>query len=115
MDAVIRSPLIISILVLLFVLGLDAGAQSSADRDKLRMAQTYERSGDLRSAARLYQELHASSPTLDSYFQGVVRSLSGLQQYASLAPVVEEQMKIAPSVNTAILAGTLYALSLIHI
>ncbi|MBK7032211.1 MAG: tetratricopeptide repeat protein [Ignavibacteria bacterium] len=109
MDAVIRSPLIISILVLLFVLGLDAGAQSSADRDRLRMAQTYERSGDLRSAARLYQELHASSPTLDSYFQGVVRSLSGLQQYASLAPVVEEQMKIAPSVNTAILAGTLYA------
>ncbi|MBL0320989.1 MAG: hypothetical protein IPP80_01165 [Ignavibacteria bacterium] len=109
MGAVIRSPLTISVLILLVVLGLDAGAQSSSDRDKLRMAQTYERSGDLRSAARLYQELHASSPSLDSYFQGVVRSLSGLQQYASLAPVVEEQMKIVPSVNTAILAGTLYA------
>lgn len=98
----------ILVLGLMLVFGREASAQSSTDRDKLRMAQTYERSGDFRNAARLYQELHASSPSLDSYFQGVVRSLSGLQQYAALAPLVVEQMKIAPSVNTAILAGTLY-------
>jgi len=105
----IRNHITMLVCCLLLLMGLDVRAQSSADRDKLRMAQTYERSGDLRNAARLYQELHAESPSLDSYFQGVVRSLSGLQQFAALAPVVEEQMRIAPSVNTAILAGTLYA------
>ncbi|MCX6140045.1 MAG: tetratricopeptide repeat protein [Candidatus Kapabacteria bacterium] len=84
-------------------------AQQSLERDNLRMAQTYERNGDFRNAARLYQELYAQSPKSELYFQGVVRSLSGLQQFASLVPMVDERMRIAPSVTTAILAGTLNA------
>lgn len=88
---------------------LTVSAQQSLERDNLRMAQTYERNGDFRNAARLYQELYAGSPKSDVYFQGVIRSLSELQQFASIVPIVEERMRIVPTVATAILAGTINA------
>lgn len=66
--------------------------------DKFKLAQTYEQNGDFRNAARVYQELYASSPT-DMNFQGVVRSLSGLQQYSSLLPLVDERIKKFPSLE----------------
>ncbi len=66
--------------------------------DKYKLAQSYEQNGDYRNAARIYQELYASSPT-DLNFQGVVRSLSGLQQYSSLVPLMEERLKKYPSLE----------------
>ncbi len=86
-----------------------ASAQSSADRDKMRMAQAYERSGDLRSAARIYQELYAADGRNEGYFQGVVRTLMALQQYSSLLPLVETRIKETPRLETLVLAGALHA------
>ncbi len=98
--------IILHLLVGLVVLDGSVWAQG-VDREKLRMAQTFERTGDMRGAARIYQELHATDPRNDAYFQGVVRSLSALQQYAALLPLVEQQATRAPSLQTFILAGTL--------
>lgn len=84
-------------------------AQRVDERDQLRMAATYERGGDLRGAARIYQELLAGSPSNDAYFQGVVRTLSGLQQYDALLPLVEAYASQKRSSDASILAGSLRA------
>ncbi len=90
--------------------GLALGASVFADEsEKYRIAQAYERTGDLRNAARLYQELYAAESTNDSYFGGVVRALSGLGQFAALLPIVEKHAERTASANDALLAGTLHA------
>ncbi|MFM8770420.1 MAG: tetratricopeptide repeat protein [Candidatus Kapaibacterium sp.] len=81
----------------------------SDDSEKYRIAMAYERTGDFRNAARLYQELYAEDPRNDSYFSGVVRSLSGLGQYAALLPLAEKKASATTSPDDAILVGTLYA------
>ena len=82
---------------------------SDEDTEKYRIAVAYERSGDHRNAARIFQELHASQPSSALYFEGVVRSLSALGQYSALLPLVEKQAKKTDSPATAIVAGTLNA------
>lgn len=84
-------------------------AQKADERDQLRMAAAYERGGDLRGAARIYQELYAGSPSNESYFQGVVRTLSSLQQFDALLPIVESHATARESVEASILAGSLRA------
>jgi len=79
------------------------------ESEKYRIAQAYERTGDLRNAARLYQELYTAESTNDRYFGGVVRSLSGLGQFAALIPIVEKHAQRTASPNDALLAGTLHA------
>lgn len=75
--------------------------------DKFKLAQSYEQNGDYRNAARVYQELYANSPT-DQNFQGVVRSLMGLQQYSSLQPLVDERLKKFPSLELYCLEAQLF-------
>jgi tetratricopeptide (TPR) repeat protein len=69
-----------------------AWAQTGADERKLRMAESYEQSGDMKNAARIYQELYDGNKTNSAYFDGVVRTLQALGQPASLLPLVEEQI-----------------------
>ncbi|MBM4178724.1 MAG: tetratricopeptide repeat protein [Ignavibacteria bacterium] len=87
---------------------LHATAQQ-ADREQLRMAQAYERSGDTRNAARLYQELYAGSPQTEAYFDGVVRTLQALDQVPSLYPIVVSHAQRTNVVSVYMLAGTLAA------
>ena len=86
-----------------------ARAQRTDDRDQLRMAAAYERGGDQRGAARIYQELYAASPANETYFQGVVRTLSALQQFDALMPIVEAHATARTTVEACILAGSLRA------
>jgi TolA-binding protein len=97
-------------IVIVFVVVPVCAQQSSPPAkvgDKFKLAQSYEQNGDYRNAARVYQELYASSPN-DQNFQGVVRSLSGLQQYASLLPLVEERLKKFPTLELYSLQAQLY-------
>ncbi len=107
MDAV-RSAWLIVILTLVAT-GVSSLAQTADERDRLRMASTYERAGDQRGAARIYQELYAASPSNDMYFQGVVRTLTALQQFEALLPVVESHATRYRTESAALLAGSLRA------
>ncbi len=97
--------LIMLSMVLCFIATHPVVAQTDTDRRKEQVAQSYEQSGDYRSAARLYQELYAQYPASEEYFSGVVRSLGGLNQYAALVPIIEERMAKYPSVEVAGLYG----------
>ncbi len=99
---------IISAALFCNILLLTAGAQSN-ERDQVRMAQAYERSGDLRNAARLYQELYSISPQNEMYFGGVVRTLQALDQVPGLYPIVVTHAKRTRSVEAYVLAGSLAA------
>ncbi len=73
--------------------------------DRERMAVAYEQGGDLRGAARIYLELLREVPTSDRYFDGVVRTLSALNQYESLLPIVLARLEERPGLSVAILAA----------
>jgi tetratricopeptide (TPR) repeat protein len=103
----------VRVILLLVVLSISSAAviqaQRTDDRDQLRMAAAYERGGDQRGAARIYQELYAASPANETYFQGVVRTLSALQQFDALMPIVEAHATARTTVEACILAGSLRA------
>lgn len=98
------------LLALTFVVAplISSGQHNAEERDRFRLAQTFERAGDMRSAARIYQELYSANPKSDPIFQGVVRSLYGLQQYEPLLELVIEHYKGGPRPDLAITIGSLY-------
>jgi len=76
-------------------------------REKQRMAQAFEHSGDMRNASRLWQEIFSEQPTNDAAYGGVVRTLLALKQEAALLPVVEQYAKANKHPESMLLAGTL--------
>ena len=98
------------IVVLLLCLCLPSQAQDGT-RDKLRLAATSERTGDMRSAARIYLELLEARPTDNAAYEGVVRTLTALGQFSSLLPVVEDREQRQPSADVSMqLAGVYWKL-----
>ena len=95
------------IVVLLLCIGLPSQAQDGT-RDKLRLAATYERTGDMRSAARIYLELLEARPTDNAAYEGVVRTLTALGQFSSLLPVVEDREQRQPSADVSMQLASVY-------
>lgn len=73
--------------------------------EKYQLAITYEQQGDFRNAARLFQELLAENPSEPNYFQGVARSLSALQRYLELMPLIEIELGKRQSIDLFCLAS----------
>jgi tetratricopeptide (TPR) repeat protein len=78
----------------LFLAAPHLSAQTDGEQRKLRLAESYEQSGDVRSAGRIYQELYDANKRLPAYFDGVVRTLLALNQTAALLPLVDEQLQL---------------------
>lgn len=97
--------IVLTIVLVLFSFSF-AHAQSDS-RERARMAEAYERSGDVRSAARIYQELYEAQPSNEIYYRGVVRTLIALGQEQSLRPIVEQRLQRQPDVRTSALAARL--------
>jgi tetratricopeptide (TPR) repeat protein len=88
---------------LLISMYVPAHAQQEVLSESFKLAQTYERTGDMRNASRLYQELYAKRPSEQRYFEGVVRTLIALQQYTSLLPLIEQRMSTQPTFDLSVL------------
>ncbi|MDZ4746752.1 MAG: tetratricopeptide repeat protein [bacterium] len=76
-------------------------------REKQRMAEALERSGDNRGASRLWQELFEADGNNGTAYGGVVRTLLALKQDASLLPLVEQYARAHKHTASMLLAGTL--------
>lgn len=94
------------LLLMLLVLcaGVIAAAQTTV-QERLRLARAYETAGDTKSAARIFQELLDERPDDRIAFDGVVRTLTSLQQHASLAPLVERRLRARNELDVAVLYG----------
>lgn len=78
---------------------------SQQKMDKYQLAITYEQQGDFRNAARIFQDLYAESPNQIKYFQGVARSLTALQRYVELMPLIELELAKKTSIELLSLAS----------
>jgi tetratricopeptide (TPR) repeat protein len=82
--------------VLLLLLGTSLHAQPSEEERRFRLAQGYERAGDLASAARIYGDLLNLDPASDAYFDAVQRTYGALGRFADLLPLVETRVARQP-------------------
>lgn len=94
-------------LVLVMMQALVATAQDAV-REQLRLASTYERTGDMRSAARIYLEILDARPADNAAFAGVVRTLTSLGQFASLLPVLEQRDASQPTFELSLQLAVTY-------
>ena len=81
------------------------GLAQQRKSEKYQLAITYEQQGDFRNAARLFQELLAENQSEPNYFQGVARSLSALQRYLELMPLIEIELGKRQSIDLFCLAS----------
>lgn len=84
----------------------DARAQQSSDEaNKLRLAQSFERSGMYEKAANLYEELYTRTPSNFVFFDGLHRMYVQLKEYPKAISLVQTRLEHQPSDLT--LLGTL--------
>ncbi|MBU3742855.1 MAG: hypothetical protein FGM24_11345 [Candidatus Kapabacteria bacterium] len=97
-------------MVVLATLCMPALAQDPT-KDKLRLAATYERTGDMRSAARIYLEVLEARASDIAAYEGVVRTLTALGQFTSLLPIVQQHdERVATAESSIRLAEVLWKL-----
>ncbi len=94
------------IFALLLLLPVVAFSQNLEQR-QFQLAQSYERSGDLKSAESIYAQLTNSNKTNQAYIDCYVRVLSLQNKYNDLLEFLEERVQIVPNfINYAYLAQT---------
>ena len=71
-------------------------AQPGEEDRRYRLAEGYERAGDMRGAARIYRELFDADPASELYFEAVRRTYSALALNAELLPLVEARVATRP-------------------
>lgn len=94
-----------SLITIQFLMSMSSVHSQQKKSDKYQLALTYEQQGDFRNAARLYQELYADFPEQFTYFQGVARSLSALQRYPELMPLIEIELGKRQEIDLLCLAS----------
>jgi tetratricopeptide (TPR) repeat protein len=65
----------------------------NVNQDRAKLAENFEKSGDYTNSIRIYRELYKISPNNETYFQGLARGLYNTNQFAELAPIIEEKLK----------------------
>lgn len=94
------------IIAILCILPAIAFSQNIEQR-QFQLAQSYERSGDLKSAESIYQQLTNSNKTNQTYIDSYVRVLGQQNKYNDLLEFLEERIKLVPNfINYAYLAQT---------
>jgi tetratricopeptide (TPR) repeat protein len=111
---IFRSVIIFLSLVIVSIVSL-FGQSHTDERSLLRMAQSYERSGDFRNAARLFEELYNRDPENFAYFDGFRRSLVQLREYDRAIRITESRLLSNPrDLNLRSILGTMYYRADLH-
>ena len=94
------------ILAILLLLPAFVFAQNIEQR-QFQLAQSYERSGDLKSAESIYEQLTNSNKTNQTYIDCYVRVLGQQNKYNDLLAFLEDRINLVPNfINYAYLAQT---------
>lgn len=76
-------------------------AQSDSEQ-RMKLAESFEKGGDYRAAAKIYLELSAASPGNDAYFNSAVRTHKAVSMFSELIPIIEKRLAVKE--NSATLA-----------
>ena len=86
-------------------------AQNNSLSNKFALAESYEHSGNLQKAAKIYAELYQSQPNNNLYFESLNRVYVQLKNYAASVDLIEKEIKRNPkNVNLYGLLGSTYYL-----
>ncbi len=97
------------IIIILIVLSQNLLIAQTALEQRLRLAETYEKSGDINNAARIYEELYKENSNNQVIFEGLVRNFSSLNRYSELLQYVKERYdKQKDIITTSIYAELLW-------
>jgi len=91
--------------VLLLLLCSFSSVFANSDTEKFKLAESYEKSGDLKNASRLYFELYIFNKHNENYFDAVVRTYKAQNLYSELLPIVEDNLKLRQFSNVYALYG----------
>ncbi|MCX8054528.1 MAG: hypothetical protein N3A67_02535 [Ignavibacteria bacterium] len=81
----------------------------TAFEQRLRLAETYEKSGDINNAARIYEELYKENSNNQVVFEGLVRNFISLNRYSELLQYVKNRYdKQKDIINSSIYAELLW-------
>lgn len=92
---------------LLFLSSNSCFSQSTEDR-KLKLAQSYQQSGDFKNSARIFKELYDANKVNPAYFQGLKQSYFSQNQFSSILPLIEEQLTIRKTPEMYALLGNVH-------
>ncbi len=74
-----------------------------AQDERPKVAQSYEQSGDYRSAARLWQSLYSENPSNEASYQGIVRCFKALNNYSALLEIAQDKLKRKKTIRVQLL------------
>jgi tetratricopeptide (TPR) repeat protein len=89
--------LILLLTMPLFVFKSTQAQESPDDANKLRLAQSFERSGEYQRAAGLYEELYRRSPLNFVLFDGLHRMYMQLKKYDDAIALVQTRLERQPT------------------
>src|SRR5215831_11500087 len=84
------------LLFLLIPFTAPSQVQTGGNDIKFRLAQSYERSGDIEAAVKLYEELYARDSTNLLIFDALRRTYPQLKRYDDLLELVQRAVKRSP-------------------
>jgi tetratricopeptide (TPR) repeat protein len=92
------------------ILGTCSGTAQTQDANiKVRLAQSYERSGDFESAAKMYEEVYAKDSTNYGIFDALRRVYMQLKRYDDAIALMEQRLRLQPTdVNILAQLGRAY-------
>lgn len=73
--------------------------------ERYKLAESFEKGGDLKNASRLYLELWNSDKSNDKYFDAVVRTYKAQNLWMDLLPVVSDELELKKTSVTYSLYG----------
>ncbi len=86
-------------------------AQNNVLQNKYALAQSYENSGDLEKASKIYEELYQLEPQNNLYFESLNRTYVQLKNYAASVNIIEQEIVRRPKdINLYGLLGSTYYL-----
>ncbi|MGB9851257.1 MAG: tetratricopeptide repeat protein [Candidatus Kapaibacteriota bacterium] len=101
---------IIILITFLFV-PLSNNFSQNIIEEKLKLAATFEKSGEFSRAEGIYTEIYQQNKSRLDAFWGLVRCKKALNKFTEIIPLVDEQMNIRKSLDLYLLAGEVYWLT----
>lgn len=93
--------------ILIFISLLCPLFSQSPQKEKLKIGQSYENSGDYKNASRIYLELYNENSSQEHY-EPLMRVYKQMNRFSELLPIVEERAKKQNSNQVSALLGELY-------
>jgi len=84
-----------AIMMLLFLSATGLIAQPRIEKNRVRLAQDFERMGNYEQALRIYDSLYRAVPKNQLYFEGVRRNMLRLKRYDDLIAILMKQIELS--------------------